>query len=170
MAEFAANNHVSETTGVSAFLANQGHHPRMNFSLTPPQTKGPLLWMNDFVDSMSQADDHLRADDHLQAEMRFAQDRQESQANTSGSPAPRLPVGTPVWWLTKNIKTAGPSKKLEHKQLGPFTIEEVVSSHVYCLAVPPSMKIHLFSTYRWWNPPAPTRRGTSHAAAPVHGN
>jgi hypothetical protein len=31
MAEFAANNHISETTGISPFFTNYGLNPRMDF-------------------------------------------------------------------------------------------------------------------------------------------
>jgi len=31
MAEFMGNNHASETTGTSPFLANYGYDPRMDF-------------------------------------------------------------------------------------------------------------------------------------------
>lgn len=31
LAEFSSNNHVSETTQTSPFLANTGIHPRMSF-------------------------------------------------------------------------------------------------------------------------------------------
>jgi hypothetical protein len=33
IAEFAANNHVSETTGISPFFANYGLNPKIDFEL-----------------------------------------------------------------------------------------------------------------------------------------
>lgn len=126
MTEFTANNHVSETTNASPFLANQGYHPRMNFA-TPPPISGPSpARTNEFVTRMSETHGHLRA------EMRYAQDKQQQQANSSRTPARRFTLGDTVWLSTKNIKTARPSKKLDHKRLGPFPISEVVSSYAYC--------------------------------------
>ena len=43
---------------------------------------------------------------------------------------------------SRNIKTLRPQKKLDWKNLGPFRITKVVSSHAYRLELPPSMKIH----------------------------
>jgi hypothetical protein len=37
MAEFAANDHTSETTGYSPFYGNHGFHPRMTFGQHPLQ-------------------------------------------------------------------------------------------------------------------------------------
>jgi hypothetical protein len=34
LAEFATNNHQSETTGVTPFFANNGCHPHLNFHIT----------------------------------------------------------------------------------------------------------------------------------------
>ena len=42
----------------------------------------------------------------------------------------------------KHIKTTRPSKKLDHRYLGPFKIVEKISSHAYRLALPWDMKIH----------------------------
>lgn len=47
-----------------------------------------------------------------------------------------------MWLSTKNIKTARPSEKLDHKRLGPFAIVKIVSSHTYHLELPLAMKIH----------------------------
>jgi hypothetical protein len=38
-----------------------------------------------------------------------------------------------------NIKTKRPSKKLDWKRLGPFTIDTKISSHAYRLKLPKSM-------------------------------
>jgi hypothetical protein len=41
-AQFALNNHVNATTGVSPYFANFGRHPRMSFLLDVPQPVAPL--------------------------------------------------------------------------------------------------------------------------------
>ena len=50
-------------------------------------------------------------------------------------------VGNIVWLLTKNIKTERPSKKLDHKMIGPYKVRELVGSS-YWLDLPTSMRIH----------------------------
>lgn len=136
MAEFAANNHISDTTGASPFLVNHGPHPRMNDATAVPPSAGAPEPLNDFVATMTKAHDHLRA------EMLFAQDKHEQHANATRASAPRLALRSRVWLSTKNIKTFRPYKKLYHKRLGPFTIDQVVSSHAYRLVFPASMKSH----------------------------
>ncbi|SOV03534.1 uncharacterized protein UDID_19082 [Ustilago sp. UG-2017a] len=47
-----------------------------------------------------------------------------------------------VWLSADNIHSLRPTKKLDYRRLGPFSVSEVISSHAYCLQLPPSMKIH----------------------------
>lgn len=51
-------------------------------------------------------------------------------------------MGDRVWLSTKNIRTARPSKKLDHKQIGPYKIIKKIGSASYELELPSSMKIH----------------------------
>ena len=53
-----------------------------------------------------------------------------------------LSIGERVYLVASNIRTRRPSKKLDAKKLGPFTIVEVISPHAYRLALPASMKVH----------------------------
>ena len=74
--------------------------------------------------------------------MTYAQALQQEYANRTRLPAPSFQVGDLVTLNARNIKTQRPSKKLDWKRLGPFRIEEVVSSHAYRLALPSTMKVH----------------------------
>ena len=47
-----------------------------------------------------------------------------------------------VWLLSANIRTERPSKKLDWKRLGPFTIDHRIGLQAYRLKLPPSMRIH----------------------------
>jgi hypothetical protein len=47
-----------------------------------------------------------------------------------------------VWLLRRNIKTARPSDKLDHKRLGPFPITDKVGRAAFRLQLPASMRIH----------------------------
>jgi hypothetical protein len=70
MAEFAANNHVSETTVISPFFANYGLNPKINFK--------PDLQ----VDNLEENEAHTLTDcvseiqNLIKSEMSFAQDQQ----------------------------------------------------------------------------------------------
>lgn len=59
MAEFAVNNHVSETTGATHFVANPGHHPRMNVDRTQPPYEIDSPAGLDFANTMAQLHYHL---------------------------------------------------------------------------------------------------------------
>ena len=66
----------------------------------------------------------------------------EEQANKSRKPAPRYQAGDKVWLSARNLQTKRPSKKLDHKQIGPFQTEKQISPSAYELDLPASMKIH----------------------------
>jgi hypothetical protein len=53
-----------------------------------------------------------------------------------------LKPGDTVWLRRKNIRTTRPSAKLDHKQIGPYTILEKVGSRAYKLDLPPTVKLH----------------------------
>ena len=62
-------------------------------------------------------------------------------ANQHQKEAPKYQVGNMIWLLTKNIKTERPSKKLDHKMIGPYQVKELVELS-YRLELSTSMKIH----------------------------
>jgi transposase InsO family protein len=75
MAEFAANNHISETTGISPFFANYGLNPRMDFE--------PDIRVDNYEESQAQGLAEHLSDIHdlIHSEMSFAQDRQQEYAD-----------------------------------------------------------------------------------------
>jgi len=50
--------------------------------------------------------------------------------------------GDRVWLKRKNIRTTRPSNKLDHKQIGPYTILEKVGLRAYKLDLPACVKLH----------------------------
>ena len=75
--------------------------------------------------------------------MTAAQLQQEDFANRTRMLAPAYQVEDLVWLSTKNIRTTRPSKKLDHKNKGPFQIKKKMSAQAYELELPDSIKIHL---------------------------
>ena len=137
MAEFAANNAVSSSTGVTPFFANKGFHPRMSFG--PPRPLSPrtskLIRDNhnlgtSFADKMQQIVDLLRTN------LNAARASQELHANATRTPAPAYRVGDQVFLDKRNISTARPMVKLDHKYLGPYIVRKVLGSHTYQLQLP----------------------------------
>jgi len=64
------------------------------------------------------------------------------QANKARHPDPVSNQGDKVWLRRKHIRTAQPSNKLDHKQIGPYTILEKVGLRAYKLNLPATVKIH----------------------------
>ena len=136
MAEFAANNQFSETIKATPFMANYGFHPRFTIELNPQVTN------NQNFDATGTAAKLSEIQDWLKAEMTYAQYRQVEYANSSRLTAHRLLPGDKVWLSSKHITTKRPSRKLDHKRLGPFEIINSVVTLAYNLRLPPTMKIH----------------------------
>src|SRR5580692_10096902 len=57
-------------------------------------------------------------------------------------PVRTLETGQEAWLDARNIKTKAPSKKMEQKRLGPFTITKKISPVTYQLRLPSHMNIH----------------------------
>jgi hypothetical protein len=142
LAEFAMNNHESETTGVTPFYAVYGQHPRMGTE--PPQSvrRLPARQQLDIASADKFAEWMKGMTDLLHAEMGMAQARYADQANASRSSAPVFHVGDKVWLDTRNLNMDRPSKKLAEKYIGPFLIKEVISPVACRLDLPPALRIH----------------------------
>ncbi len=71
--------------------------------------------------------------DEAKAALEHAVDEMAQYYDCWRSPAPTYKVG--VWLNAQNYMTTHPTKKLDHKWLGPFVIEKVIS--------PAAIKLHL---------------------------
>ena len=81
--------------------------------------------------------------EHLQAEIFRAQHRQQEYADGKRQPAPIFKVGDKLWFNAQNINTQRPSRKLDHRRIGPYEIIKVISPYAYKLHFPASVKHHL---------------------------
>ena len=136
MAEFAYNNTLSSTTGLTPFFANYQFDPRYEIlprPNSPPPSQGSLIA---YTDKLRDIDQYLRS------EMTYARALQSEQADKHRSAPPALNVGDNVWLLRRHIQTTRPSTKLDFKRLGRFRIIQKLSSHAYRLELPATMKIH----------------------------
>ncbi|KAF9692926.1 hypothetical protein EKO04_009137 [Ascochyta lentis] len=141
IAQFEANNTVSESTGVSPMMACFGQNPRMGFE-PPTNTKRPSFQALQAREANRLVDKLREVTEYIRGEMIWAQALQQEYANRKRSPAPAYNAGDKVWLDARNIRTQRASKKLDWKNLGPYKIIKKVSSHAYRLELPPSMKIH----------------------------
>ncbi|QLI66561.1 Transposon Tf2-12 polyprotein [Metarhizium brunneum] len=126
LAEFAANNATSDTTGVSPFFANYGFHPRLG--IEPADPCPPNLSMaqrRGFYKANTVAERFERILDQLRALAQQSIDRYERNANESRTESPIYHVGQEVWLSTKYLKTNRPMKKGDDKWTGPYEILSV---------------------------------------------
>ena len=73
--------------------------------------------------------------------MTKSQAKQAVAANRYHKEPSAYKISNMVWLSTRNIKTDRPSKKLDHKMIGPYKVKELVESS-YQLELPHTMKIH----------------------------
>lgn len=138
MAEFAHNNQVSASTGVTPFYSNLGRHPRMDAivkektsrSDQPSKVKLEAERARDFAGQLSTLHQQLRQS------LALAQCDQADAANTKRRVQNTYSVGDKVFVSTKNLPTTRPSKSLDFKYAGPFEIISAVSPETYKLDLP----------------------------------
>ena len=139
MAEFAVNNNNSISTRLSLFFAKRGLYPRMSFNVVDLSDTTTRERINkkkaiDISESMQSIWKYA------QESLTKAQTSQSNQANKHRKKV-SYDIGDKVWLSTKNISTDRPSKKLDHKMIGPF---EVIGKKGISLELqlPQAMKIH----------------------------
>ena len=77
--------------------------------------------------------------EEAKAALSKAKDDMVQYYNQRHDPTPEYQVRDKVYLDASDIKTTQPSKKLAHRNLGPFPIVRHVSSHAYHLHLPCSL-------------------------------
>jgi hypothetical protein len=133
MAEYAYNNSVTTATGLTPFYANYGFHPA-TIDPTPTVVLNPA----------SEAYAHWMQAVHQEARssVEKSQEQMIKYANRERKDAPTYQIGDLVLINGRNIRTRRPSKKLDHKNHGPFQVEKIVSPLAVRLTLPRKWKIH----------------------------
>ena len=146
LAEFAANNQASETTGISPFFANYGYDPRWTDEAVTDEAVTDIGEDDDNSPEARAGQNHAETmkeiNEHLRNEMLRAQQRHQDTANERRLPEPVFDVGERVWLDARNITTQRPSRKLDHKHLGPFPVAEFIPPNSYRLILPDIIKNH----------------------------
>ena len=133
-AEFAVNNKVHTAIKVSPFMANYGKELRMGGDI---RRKGKVESATAFVERMKKVQEEAEAAlRKTREEMKRSVDRERKETEV-------WKKGDRVLLSTKDLVfKEKPSKKLMERYVGPYAIEEVVSSNVVKLQVLSSMRIH----------------------------
>ena len=129
------NNKVHTATKVSPFMANYGREMRMEGDI---RKKGKVENAMEFVERMKKV--------HKEAEvaLRKTQEEMKRYVNRGRKETEKWKKRDWVLLSTKDLVfKERPSKKLTERYVGPYAIEEVVSSNAVKLRLPSLMRIHL---------------------------
>jgi len=118
MAEFAYNNSITMGNGMSPFYANYGFHPVSS----DPAASGPLNPASKLYAHCMHAV-HKASAERLEA----AHEQMHRYTDPQHTEPPKYQIGDLVMLNGRNIKTRQPSRKLDHKNHGPFQVEKIVS-------------------------------------------
>jgi len=133
-AEFVVNNKVHTATKVSPFMANYGRELRMGGNIKRREKVEKAM---EFVERMKKV--HKEAG----AALKKAQEDMKRQADRGRKETEDWKKGDRVLLSTKDLVfKERPARKLVDRYIGPYTIEEVVSTNVVKLRLPTSMRIH----------------------------
>jgi hypothetical protein len=137
MAEFAANNHTSETTGHSPFYSNYGFHPRMSFGQHPLQDPKDIREFT--TQQTAQQMEQLFSE--LEVEMKRSKAIHSEQTNKSIWTRAEFNIGDQVRLDARNMSATRPSKKLDWNRIGPYNVVEVVSPWAFRIKLPHQLRI-----------------------------
>jgi hypothetical protein len=133
-AEFSYNNAFQQSIKCSPFYTNYGYNPRFTLD---PRTKSTMS----APAAQALAERLAQLHEALTETMKIAQDSQAQYYDAKHKPIEFM-KGDRVWLKSTNIRTERPSKKLDWKKLGPFTVIKRIGMQAYQLELPKSMKIH----------------------------
>ena len=134
-AEFAVNNKVHIATKVSPFMANYRRELRMGEDI---RKKGKIKSVMEFVERMK------KVHEEVGAALKKAQEDMKKQIDRGRKETENWTKRDKVMLSTKDLVfKERPVYKLVKKYIGPYEIEEMVSSNAMKLRLLSLMRIHL---------------------------
>ena len=131
-AEFQYNTQEHTSTGFSPFEAAYGTHPNHPSVALPTPNPAATELLSDMA----------RIREAVKINIKQAQTTAAEFYNKDSIDPPEYEVGDQVWVNAKNWQPKRPSKKLDHKFMGPFRVVEKLSPLVYKLDLPPTLSVH----------------------------
>jgi hypothetical protein len=126
MAEYAYNNTATSATGMTPFYANYGWHPETvnpgKAEVSNPASEAYAHWARRSIETNRRM-------------LKAARERMIKYGDRKRKEAHKYQVGDMVLLSARTLRTKRPSRKFDHKFLGPFQIEKVVT--------PAAMLLHL---------------------------
>jgi len=140
-AEFTVNNKVHTVTKVSPFMANYGKELRMEGDI---RRKGKVESATEFVERMK------KVHEEVEAALKKTQEEMKRYADRGRKETENWKKGDQVLLSTKDLVFKERlTKKLMERYVGPYMIEEVVSSNIVKLQLPSLMRIHPVVNISW---------------------
>src|SRR5882672_8076821 len=122
IAEFTYNNWIHSSTHSSPFMMDTGQNPQLGIE---PLRESCLKTLNNFTSWMEVAmKEACLALSRAADDMAHFYDAHQREA-------PLYVVGDKVWLNGQNITTTHPMNKLDHKWLGPYPVDKVISLSAY---------------------------------------
>ena len=154
LAEFTYNNRIHAATQHTPFELDSGQHPRLG---TEPHRETRLEAVDEFVQRMK------RATEEAKSALHKAADDMTRFYDNYRTDAPTYKIGDKVWLDATNIKTTRPTKKLDDKWFGPFSVTKVISRNAYQLKLTASFRrvhpvFHVSNLRPFIPDPIPERR------------
>jgi hypothetical protein len=138
-AEFTYNNTEHASTKMTPFFANNGYHPlEPSCPLVPQGNPSAESRINELVKIRETLHNNI-----AKAQADYAKHyNRKVKSHLDLADEPVFKVGDKVWLNAKDIATSRPSRKLDHKLLGPIRITKKISDLAYRLDLPPTMDIN----------------------------
>jgi len=133
MVEFAYNNSITMGNGMLPFYANYSFHP----GSSDLAASGPLNPVCTLYTHWMHAVHKVSA-----KRLEAAHEHMRHYTDSQHAEPPKYQIGDLVMLNRRNIKTRRPSRKLDHKNHGPFQVEKVISPLAVQLTLPWKWKIH----------------------------
>ena len=134
LAQFAYNNSVHSSTRVTPFFALMAYHPEVRYEaeerasgVRVPGATERALAIQDARDTMAKR-------------FKSANEAQARNYNKNHTPL-SFKRGDLVLLSTAHLKLKQPSKKLTHRRIGPFRVDEPVGTQAYRLVLPTGYRI-----------------------------
>lgn len=134
LAEYTYNDTVTSATGITPFYANYGRHPQTRF-MRDEEVRNPA--------STNYAHWLKAIHDYCRQQLEKTRERMSKNYDKKHSEAPKYKKGDLVMVNSRNWTSRRPSRKLDHKLLGPLPITEVIrEGRAYRVQLPKRMRRH----------------------------
>ena len=120
MAEFSANNHINESTGMTPFFADNSFHPRTG--VEPPRVYQEAGRRAELLAADRMVANQEETVSYLQDQLTWSQQEQAYWANQTCQPHPEYKVEDMVYVDARHFASERDSKSLSMKNAGPWKI------------------------------------------------